>query len=157
MERQAASTSPGSEDRPVLIGWKEYLDFPEWNVRRVKVKIDTGARTSALGALRCDLSQIEGQGLVARLQLALHRRHPERVLEVDVPVVQMVVVRNSGGIHEERPLIETAIRLGPVTKRIRLTVCRRAGMLFPMILGRRALAGDFVVDVSRKNLLKRRG
>jgi hypothetical protein len=28
-------------------------------------------------------------------------------------------------------------------------------MRFPVILGRQALAGDFVVDVSRKYLLKR--
>ncbi len=53
---------------------------------------------------------------------------------------------------EQRPLIETDIVLGPVRKRIRLTVTSRAGMLFRVILGRQALAGDFLVDVSKKYL-----
>jgi hypothetical protein len=46
------------------------------------------------------------------------------------------------------------VSIGPKVKRIRLTVANRAGMLHRMILGRLALAGDFVVDVSRKYLLK---
>ena len=27
----------------VLIGWKEYVEFPDWNLRRVRAKVDTGA------------------------------------------------------------------------------------------------------------------
>jgi hypothetical protein len=138
---------------PLVIGWKEYADFPAWGVRRVKVKIDTGARTSALGVLSYDLAG-HGSDLVAELRMALHRRHPERVAVVRVPVLRMVVVRNTSGMREERPLIETDIRLGPVTKRIPLTVTSRAQMLFRVILGRTALAGDFAVDVSRKYVLK---
>jgi hypothetical protein len=49
-----------------------------------------------------------------------------------------------------RPVIETLLALGPVRKRIRITLTDRAGMLFRMILGRKALEGDFVVDVARK-------
>lgn len=140
---------------PLLVGWKEYLDFPQWGVRRVKVKLDTGARTSALGALSYDLRPGE-HGLVAELRLALNRKHPERVRTVITPVLRMVVVSNSNGMREQRPLIEATIRVGPVTKRIHLTVTSRASMLFPMILGRKALEGDFVVDVSKKYLLGRK-
>ena len=42
-------TMTDTERGRLIVGWKEYADFPEWAVRRVKVKIDTGARTSALG------------------------------------------------------------------------------------------------------------
>ena len=143
-----------SSQRPLVIGWKEYLDFTDWQVRRVKVKIDTGARTSALDAVGYELHETGGLGLVAELRLALHRKHPGRLTVVRTPVLQMVVVSNSGGVREERPLIETTIRLGPVSKRVQLTVANRAGMLFPVILGRKALEGDFVVDVSRKYLLR---
>ena len=71
-----------------------------------------------------------------------------------VPVLEIVVVRSSSGIWEERPLIETVVRLGPITKRIQVTVTNRSRMLFRMILGRKALEGDFVVDVSKKYLLR---
>ena len=42
-----------------------------------------------------------------------------------------------------------------VTKRVRLTVANRAHMRFRMLLGRQALAGDFLVDVSRTYLWKK--
>jgi hypothetical protein len=51
-------------------------------------------------------------------------------------------------------VIETTVRLGPVTKRIQVTLTRRHGMRFRMLIGRQALADDFVVDVSRKYLLR---
>lgn len=140
--------------RPLTIGWKEYLDFEEWKIRRVKAKIDTGARTSAIDVASYELHETE-QGLVAELRLGLSQRHPERLLRVRTPVLKMVVVRNSSGLREQRPLIETVICLGPVRKRVRLTVTNRAGMRFRMILGRKALEDDFVVDVSRKYVLKK--
>jgi hypothetical protein len=140
--------------RPVRIGWKEYVDLPEWGLRRVKLKVDTGARTSVLDVADYEVLEVPGRGLVARLRLRLSRKHPKRVTVLEAPVLRMVVVRNSGGVPEERPLLETTIRLGPVCKRIRLTVTNRSGMLFRMLLGRQALAGDFVVDVTEKYLLR---
>jgi hypothetical protein len=135
-----------------VVGWKEYVDFPEWNLHHVKVKIDTGARTSALDVVSYELREVAGRGWVAELRLALDRRHPQRLTRVQAPVLQTIVVTNSSGIHEPRPLLETEVRLGPVRKRVRLTITNRSGMRFPMILGRKALEGDFIVDVSRKYL-----
>ncbi|OAI48113.1 hypothetical protein AYO44_07945 [Planctomycetaceae bacterium SCGC AG-212-F19] len=140
--------------RPVVIGWKERMDFPDWGIRRVKVKIDTGARTSALDVTSYELRTVAGRGLIAELRVALHRRRPHRVKIIEVPVLKMIVVSNSSGMREQRPLIETTVRLGPITKSVRLTVTNRAGMRFPVILGRKALEDDFLVDVSRKYLLR---
>jgi hypothetical protein len=138
----------------VAIGWKEYVDFPDWNIRRVKVKIDTGARSSALDVLGYDLRDTDS-GPVADLRLSLSRKHPERVTLVSAPVLKTVVVSNSTGMQERRLLIEMTIRLGPITKRVHVTVTNRSKMLFRMILGRKALEGDFLVDVSKKYLTSR--
>jgi hypothetical protein len=140
--------------RPLRIGWKERITFPQWGIRRVKAKMDTGARTSALGVVGYELFHADGVGLCARLRLALHRKRQDELHMVETPVLRMVTVRNSGGVHEERPLIETEIVLGPVHKRIRLTVTNRSRMLFRVLLGRQALADDFVVDASKKYLLR---
>src|SRR5438105_13587392 len=94
---------------PLVIGWKEYVDFVGWGIRRVKVKIDTGARTSALDVTSYDLREVDGQGLMAELRLALHRRHPNRLTTVRAPVLGMVVISNSSGIREQRPLIEADV------------------------------------------------
>ena len=143
-------------DRPLVIGWKEHVALPDWNVRRLRAKADTGARTSVLDVMGYELHEVAGGGLVARLRLGLWRKAPGRLKVVETPVLGMAVVTNSGGMREERPVIQTRIRLGPVVKRIRLTVTNRAGMRFRMLLGRLALAGDFVVDVSHKYLLRNR-
>jgi hypothetical protein len=145
-----------SSNRQLLpIGWKEHLHFTEWDLRRIRVKIDTGARTSALDVARYELKETAGGGLMATLYLALDRRHPGRFTRIHTPVLRTVVVRNTSGMTEERPLVETAVRIGPVHKRIRITITNRSTMRYRMILGREALANDFLVDVSRKYLLKK--
>jgi hypothetical protein len=145
-----------SEPSPLRpIGWKERISFPDWGLRRVKVKIDTGARTSAVGAVYYEVRDLPGGERVADLVLALDRKAPDHQVRVTVPILGTVVVRNSGGQRELRPVVEARVRFGAATKTIRLTVTNRAHMRFPVILGRRALAGEFVVDVSRTYLLRK--
>ncbi len=134
-----------------MIGWKEYVALPELGVASVKAKIDTGARTSSLhvAAIRRLTDEEEGE---ADLEITLvpDRRRPERLVRARVRQLARIRVTDSGGHSELRPLVETLLVLGPVTKRIRVTLADRSTMLFRMILGRKALEGDFVVDVSKK-------
>ena len=135
------------------VGRREYVEFPDWGVGKVKAKVDTGARTSALGVVRYELES-RGEVITARLHLRRGRRRGGGVKVVETPVVGMTVVKNSGGTREQRPVVEAAVRLGPVVKRIRMTVADRSAMLCPMLLGREALCGSFVVDVRGKYLLR---
>src|SRR5262249_32781399 len=148
IENRKAKTS-----EPLVIGRKEYVAFPTWGIRRIRAKVDTGAHTSALDVLGYDLWEVEGQGLHARLRLALNRKRPDRYRVVEMPVLCMVSVCNTGGVRELRPVVETTIQLGPVTRRIRLSVTDRTAMRHRMILGREALHGAFIVDVSRTYLM----
>jgi hypothetical protein len=135
-----------------VIGRREWVDFPEWGLTHVRAKVDTGAYSSALDVAGYDLFEGPGAVLMARLRLVLSRRRPQQVEEVAAPVVRLVTVCNSGGLRERRPLLEPLLRLGPVTRRIRLTITNRSRMRTRMLLGREALAGAFLVDVSRKYL-----
>ncbi|HEX5716110.1 MAG TPA: RimK/LysX family protein [Thermoanaerobaculia bacterium] len=141
---------------PQRIGWKEYLDLPEMGIFRLKAKIDTGARTSALHVDSLKVVETLPDGTeIAEVEIRIDRRHPERRVTARVPLLGRLRVKDSGGHPELRPCIETELVLGPVRKRIRLTLTNRSGMLFRMILARKALEGDFVVDTSRKYLLRR--
>jgi hypothetical protein len=145
---------------PTVLGWKEYLALPELGIGRLKAKIDTGARTSTLhvAALRVLTENRDGTALL-ELSLPLdrqpskQRRQPERVTTAQALMLRRVTVTDSGGHREIRPLIATELVLGPVRKRILLTLTDRSSMLFRMILGRKALEGDFLVDVAQKYLL----
>ena len=140
-------------DERLLIGRREHVALPDWGIPRIRAKVDTGARSSALDVLGYDLWQTEGGKTRVRLRLALNRNRTHRYRVFEADVVRFVSVRNSGGSCEQRPLIETTIRLGPVTQRIRLTLTDRAPMRYRMIVGREALCGKFIVDVSRKYVL----
>jgi len=139
---------------PQLIGWKERVTFPEWGLRGVKAKIDTGARSSAIHVAQYQLVE-EASGMMAMIDLSGHRRFRPKVSAIAVPVLGMIAVKNSGGVVEMRPVVDALIRLGTVEKTIRLTVTDRSTMLFPLLLGRTALSDDFLVDVGRKYLLNR--
>ncbi len=139
----------------LVVGWKEYVAFPDWRLSHVQAKVDTGACTSALGVVSYRMETASSPGTVVCLRLALFPHRPERVREVRVPVVAQVRVKNSSGRAEQRPVILARIQLGPIEKLIRMTVANRAGMRHSILLGREALAGQFVVDVTQKYRLSR--
>lgn len=142
-----------------MIGWKEYVALPELGLPLLKAKVDTGARTSSLHVteirtLRTVGGDPDGE---ADLEIALapDRRHPERVVTARVRQLARIRVTDSGGHSDIRPVIETDLVLGPVRKRIRITLADRSTMLFRMILGRKTLEGDFLIDVASKYLQPR--
>lgn len=149
---------PEGPGGPVVVGWKEYLALPELGITRLKAKIDTGARTSTLHVAALRTLSEHGDG-TADLEFTLPfdpqgRRHAKRGATARARMLRRVSVTDSGGHREVRPLILTELVLGPVRKRIFLTLTDRSGMLFRMILGRKALEGDFLVDVAEKYLLR---
>jgi hypothetical protein len=146
----------GEGGEELLIGWKEYLDLPDLGIFRLKAKIDTGARTSTLHveAVRV-VERLAAGGELAELSLGPDPANPARRLTARAHIVDRISITDSGGHPEERPRIETTLVLGPVRKPILLTLTDRSEMLFRMIVGRTALAGDFRVDVTRKYVLRR--
>ncbi|HVX93920.1 MAG TPA: RimK/LysX family protein, partial [Polyangia bacterium] len=136
-------------------GWVEHVTLPDLAIPRLKAKLDTGARTSALHVAR--MRTVDTAGGPARrpiLEITVpgggRGRKPHRVRAA---VRGYVVVRDTSGRMERRPVIETALGIGPVKKRIAVTLTNRGDMLFPMLIGRTALGSGFVVDPARRYLL----
>jgi hypothetical protein len=138
---------------PLVIGWKERIDFPDWGVSRVRAKIDSGARTSAIDAVVREIREQEDGFRIAVLVVAFFRRKAAKFRQVEAPLVKTSRVRHTGGEVTERHVIEATLRLGPVVRKIHLSIADRGRMLAPVLLGRLALAGDFLVDVGRKYVL----
>jgi len=142
---------PGRDaKRPLLIiGWNEFVDVPEWGIRRLRAKVDTGARSSALHVE--DIEELSG-GRV-RFDVVLHRRRRDRRVHVVTRVRRRGRVRSSNGQFEHRLFVEVPVRIGPVEKRVELSLVDRRSMIHRMLLGRTALADDFLIDVSHRCLL----
>ncbi|MEO6365643.1 MAG: RimK/LysX family protein, partial [Luteimonas sp.] len=56
------------------------------------------------------------------------------------------VVRDSGGKRSTRVFLRTRLTLAGCAREIEINLTDRAGMRFPMLLGRTAIAGMFMVD-----------
>ena len=132
-----------------MIGLAEYVDFPEWQVFRLRVKVDTGARSSALHV--DNLRELAG-GKV-RFDVRLHRSRPERRVTIVAPVARRTRVRSSTGASEVRVFVTATIRVGPHSIRAEFGLVDRARMIYRMLLGRTALGSRFLVDPSRRYLL----
>ncbi|MCP4328632.1 MAG: ATP-dependent zinc protease [Alphaproteobacteria bacterium] len=129
----------------LIIGWREWVALPALGVDRIKVKIDTGARTSALHAYRIKTFRRGGQRF-ARFYLhpVQHRRRPEILCEA--PLIGERLVTSSNGARERRYVVETLIRVGDHQWPIEITLTNRDPMGFRMLLGRQALRKRFIVD-----------
>ncbi|MBF0271320.1 MAG: ATP-dependent zinc protease [Magnetococcales bacterium] len=139
--------------RPV-IGWREWVSLPELGVERIKTKIDTGARTSALHALDPFLITRDGIHLV-RFRLHPMQRTSKPELLCEAPLVDNRAVVNSGGHSEHRFVILTRMILGGRELDVEITLTDRAPMGFRMLVGRTAIGRTFLVDPGRSFLVSR--
>jgi hypothetical protein len=144
----AASSLVKSAHGYPIIGWKEWLALPDLGIPAIKAKIDTGARTSSLHTFSIEEYIVNG---LAMVRFGIHPLQKRRDVELfcEAPVVDHRRVKDSGGHSEMRHVIETTAVLGSRRWTIQITLTNRDGMMFRMLLGRAALAGQFIIDSGR--------
>lgn len=138
--------------QPLLtVGWRELVDLPDLGIHQIRGKIDTGARTSALHAIRIREYFHEG---VLRVRFQVHpiQRDTSVTLTARATVIDEREVRSSNGKSELRPVIETSLLLGGQRWPIELTLTSREQMGFHLLLGRQALRGHALVHPGRSFL-----
>lgn len=134
------------------IGWREWIALPDLAIPRIKVKVDTGARSSALHAFDVERETVDGAAWV-RFRVHPLQRDARTTLECRAPLLDERWVRSSSGKATLRPVIETRVRVGERTWPVELTLVRRDMMGFRMLLGRQALRRRFLVDSGRSYLV----
>lgn len=133
------------------VGWREWAALPELDIPAIKVKVDTGARTSALHAFEVKTFERDGSEWV-RFRLHPLQDNTEHECVCECPVIDRRVVSDSGGHREERVVISTQIEFGGRRWPIEMTLTDRDSMRFRMLLGRTAMDG-LVVDPNASFLL----
>jgi hypothetical protein len=130
-----------SKSQIKIIGRREFIDFPLLGISTIEAKIDTGAYTSAI---HCDeitvIKNSNGKDIL------IFKLSPTETHECDS--FSKKIIKNSFGEMEERYVIKTIIHIGKKKINTIISLTNRDNMRYPVLIGRRAIKGKFLVDVS---------
>lgn len=126
-----------------IIGRLDIIDLPDLGVEDIHAKIDTGAYRSSLHCKKVHLED----GI---LYFTLHTDTGYQ--EYATKDWTQKVVKSSNGRAQKRYVIKTRMRIFGKNYMASISLTDRSEMKNPLLIGRKILAGKFVVDVSEKNL-----
>jgi hypothetical protein len=150
----SATEVPIADAEPLCVGWREWVALPQFNIRAIKAKVDTGARTSALHAFSLQRFSERGTPHVS-FKIHPRRLRTDIAVQCAAAIVDERLVTDSGGHSEMRIVIATEIVLGNDRHHIELTITDRDTMRYRMLLGRTAIRGRVIVDPSQSYRLGR--
>lgn len=128
----------------LVLGWEEWASLDELGLSALKVKVDTGAKTSALHAFSIEPFG-EGQRWV---RFGVHPVPGRDDIEVICTgaIVDRRQFTSSNGETEWRYVIASPVRIGRREWSIEVSLTNRQAMSYRMLLGRGALGPDMVVN-----------
>ena len=135
-----------------IIGAVERGTLPELGISSLPMRVDTGAATSSLHVENLMEFKRGGRNWVSfNLHPDIH--NVNLGVRITTRVKGRKKVKSSSADTEHRIVIDTLLNLGGQEWVIQLTLTNRAQMTYPMLLGREAMAGRFLVDPAREYLL----
>jgi len=130
-----------------VIGRWVFIDLPDIDIKSVKAKVDTGAYRCSL---HCDyIEEYEANG-ETYLSIIITDLGGQPMIDhaVQVPKAGVARVRSSNGEQQERPMIVVPVHIAGEVVNAEFTLTNRQDMRFPILLGRKFLRENFIVDVS---------
>jgi len=137
-----------------LLGWREWVAFPEHGAMWIKAKIDTGARTSAIHARNVTHFVRHGQEWV-RFTVLPWQSSTRDPVELEARLEDQRWIRSSNGQREFRPVVLLPVQIAGVSQVVEFTLSHRPQMGFRVLIGRQALRGQFQVDPAQSYLGER--
>ncbi len=124
------------------------MALPDLGISQIKVKVDTGARSSALHAFK--IKEVHnGPRTIVKFKVHPFQRDARTTLDCQAELLEYREVRSSHGHVTRRPVVVTRIQFLGQTWPIELTLVSRDNMGFRMLLGREAVRGRFLVDAGQ--------
>lgn len=131
-----------------IIGWREWVGLPDLGIGSIKVKVDSGARSSSLHAFDLQAFHRDEEEWV-RFRVHPVQRSKENGVTVEARILEYRSVKSSSGQAQVRPVIITPVELLGQRWPVELTLAGRDAMGFRMLLGREAFRNRFLVDGGR--------
>ena len=151
----SAETLSADKRKKKIAGWREWVALPDLHIKRIKAKIDTGARTSALHAEKITPFTKDGAAYVRFVVHPLQRKKKPAKTCVAL-VIDHRRIMDSGGRSEERYVVRTTLAVGQSRWPVELSLTNRDQLGFRMLIGRQALRRRYVVDPARSFATKLR-
>jgi ribosomal protein S6--L-glutamate ligase len=136
---------PVDVEQLTLLGSEEWCQLSNLHIPAIKVRVDSGAKTSSIQASKIKPFVKDGQDWVKFEVNPLQDNMTISVL-CEARVYSRRIVKSSIGIAEERFVIRTQVVLGGKAFDIQLTLASRDTMEYRMLLGREALVGRYLVN-----------
>lgn len=136
----------------IMIGWEEWVTLPQLKLPLLKVKIDTGAKISALHAV--NIAPVIRNGN-AYVKFTTHPFINDLSIErtVCLPIFDERRITSSNGKKESRYIIRTPLNILEQSFDVEISLTDRALMRFPMLLGREAIKQFAIVDPAKSYCL----
>ncbi|MGJ8626760.1 MAG: 30S ribosomal protein S6--L-glutamate ligase [Sulfitobacter sp.] len=135
----------------LTFGWEEWIALPDLGLPAIKVKVDTGARTSALHA---DEIEVFGPSSKPKVRFKVHPIAGREDISItcSAPIVDRREVTSSNGESEQRYVISTTMEVAGQSWPIDVTLTNRAGLTSRMLLGRQALSEHINISATERRL-----
>lgn len=130
--------------------------MPDLGVTEIKAKVDTGADNSSLHAFNLERFEENGVDMV-RFEIHPRQRKKKPSIFCVAAVASERKVKNSGGRSELRPVIRTRLVVAGEELDALVNLTTRDEMTFRMLLGRRTVRKQFIVDPARSYVGERPG
>lgn len=131
-----------------VFGWVEKATLEPWGVE-VKAKLDTGALTSSLHASDIErFEKADKKWVRFTVDVENEATGKEVAKTFEKPVYRDVTLRGAGG-ESHRPVVIMAICMAGVIHEEQFSLRDRGGMIYPLLIGRRAIQHLGLVDVTR--------
>lgn len=135
-----------TDSNKVMAGWLEPVYLSELPQHRIKAKLDTGAKTSSINARDIESFTRNGKPWV-RFELVLKGiRGKTRTIALERPRLRSVLIKEHNGKPGKRPVVTLELCFSGTPHQIEFTLADRSEFNYPVLLGRRFLAGIAVVD-----------
>lgn len=133
----------------IIIGRLEHVDIPEFHLSGIEAKIDTGAYN---GSIHVSLvTEFEKNNKRYIRFILLDEEHPEyhgKIFETDLFTQKKI--KSSNGEVQHRYMVPVTIILKGVELKAQLSLSNRKDLRYPVLLGRKVIKKDFIIDPSRK-------
>lgn len=140
------------EDDLTVIGRAERIDLPRLGIVKVPAKIDTGADSSSIWGSHIVETPA---GLECRLFGPGSEFFSGEKLRFSPEEYEQTRVENSFGQKESRYKVRLTVRVRGRLVKGSFTLADRSTKTYPVLLGRKLLAGKFIVDVKTGEPLRK--